>query len=177
MINTEAALPAVDGLHDESYFHADDEEIFRHQALTFEDLCEAELSSFRSLAADVDTIAPFVPERICNLLLQYRVDDDHDKELQASIGLKLSNFSFISLRFRSVVLQQPPTLTECTMRSYQLEGVSWLVQHYLRRVNCILADEMVRRLLLVDPALILKISGTWKNVAKHCIHCSFAPCS
>jgi hypothetical protein len=54
------------------------------------------------------------------------------------------------------VVAQPPTLT-CSMRSYQLEGLSWLIDHYRRGINCILADEMyVRRIFsfLASPPLL-----------------------
>ena len=35
---------------------------------------------------------------------------------------------------------QPPTMsTICTMRSYQLYGMSWLVSQYDKCINCILA--------------------------------------
>ena len=42
----------------------------------------------------------------------------------------------------SVAITQPSTVINVTMRSYQLEGLSWLVSHYHRCLNCILADEM-----------------------------------
>lgn len=40
-------------------------------------------------------------------------------------------------------ISQPKTLSShCKMRSYQLEGLSWLVSHYDQGINVILADEM-----------------------------------
>ena len=42
----------------------------------------------------------------------------------------------------NVAITQPTTVVNVTMRSYQLEGLSWLVSHYHRCINCILADEM-----------------------------------
>ena len=53
-----------------------------------------------------------------------------------------SSSSVASLWAPPPLLAQPPSLQNCTMRSYQLEGLSWLVSQYDRRINSILADEM-----------------------------------
>jgi SNF2 family DNA or RNA helicase len=38
---------------------------------------------------------------------------------------------------------QPSMLAPgCVLRTYQVEGLSWLINNYDRSINCILADEM-----------------------------------
>lgn len=37
---------------------------------------------------------------------------------------------------------QPSTLVNCTLRDYQLDGISWMVDRYDKAINVILADEM-----------------------------------
>ncbi len=39
-------------------------------------------------------------------------------------------------------IEQPKMVTGCTVRPFQLEGVGFLIDRYLRNVGCILADEM-----------------------------------
>jgi SNF2 family DNA or RNA helicase len=40
-------------------------------------------------------------------------------------------------------IQQPSTIINCTLRDYQLDGISWIVDRYDKAINVILADEMV----------------------------------
>lgn len=39
-----------------------------------------------------------------------------------------------------VIVKQPVSLKNVTMRPYQLQGLQWLIGHYQRGINCILAD-------------------------------------
>lgn len=39
-----------------------------------------------------------------------------------------------------LILKQPASIKNVKMRPYQLEGLQWLVDHYKRGINCILAD-------------------------------------
>jgi hypothetical protein len=39
-------------------------------------------------------------------------------------------------------VEQPASVKGCVMRTYQIEGLSWLIDRYDRSINCILADEM-----------------------------------
>ena len=53
------------------------------------------------------------------------------------------------------IITQPRMLSgHCKLRSYQLEGLAWLADHYERCVNCILADEMGLGKTLQSIALV-----------------------
>ena len=46
---------------------------------------------------------------------------------------------------------QPPTMSSiCTMRSYQLYGMSWLVSQYDKCINCILAGTYFMHIILLS---------------------------
>lgn len=45
---------------------------------------------------------------------------------------------------------QPNTILNCTLRDYQLEGISWMVDRYDKAMNVILADEMVMNNLFMN---------------------------
>lgn len=98
-----------------------------HRKLTqlTEDLNETHKIQFRSLARHRNVLQKFVSEKTFRLL-----------EAETT---KAGGSSFPDT---STIVTQPPSITNCTMRSYQLEGLNWLVQQYDRRLNCILGDEM-----------------------------------
>lgn len=62
-----------------------------------------------------------------------------------------------------VVVKQPTSLTNVKMRPYQIDGLQWLVEHYQRGINCILADGKTKlsspylKLMQYFPSLILCI--------------------
>ena len=39
-------------------------------------------------------------------------------------------------------LERPPAGVECELKAFQMDGLSWLVDRYERKVNCLLGDEM-----------------------------------
>lgn len=49
-----------------------------------------------------------------------------------------------------VFVKQPASLTNVKMRQYQIEGLQWLVEHYQRGINCILADGECMRADVVE---------------------------
>ena len=58
---------------------------------------------------------------------------------------------------------------ECKMRSYQIEGLRWLIAQYNRRVNCILADEMGLGKTLQSIAFLAHILHVRREVGPHLI--------
>jgi SNF2 family DNA or RNA helicase len=88
---------------------------------TIQDCYNAETQNFISLSYHIETIRPFVTSKVIQ-----KLEDNK------------SNKAYLSK-----VISQPSSLSrECKMRSYQLEGLKWLVSQYDQRINCILADEM-----------------------------------
>jgi SNF2 family DNA or RNA helicase len=84
---------------------------------------QATQESYRSLSRHQEVLEPFVAPRILNKIQQHQVGNgskDVDDE----------------------VVSQPKGLVDCTMRSYQIEGLSWLYRQYKSCINSILADEM-----------------------------------
>lgn len=54
-----------------------------------------------------------------------------------------------------------PTVINGTMRAYQLQGLNWLVSLHHNGLNGILADEMVRVLLVHPFHYFTTLAGSW----------------
>ena len=59
---------------------------------------------------------------------------------------------------------QPNTILNCTLRDYQLDGISWIVDRYDKAMNVILADEMVIKCYL--QLMKLKFCRVWERPYK-----------
>jgi cobalamin biosynthesis protein CobT len=91
-------------------------------------LTNADQTRLVSLARHRNILKPFVTEKVYNMLsttLQKRGQDSAAAELK-----------------NNETIRQPKSLVKCTMRSYQLEGLSWFVNNYNQKINCMLGDEM-----------------------------------
>ena len=71
----------------------------------------------------------------------------------------------------SKVNQDTDSMSGLQLRSYQLEGVNWLIWNWWNKRSCILADEMVRKRIFPFQNCIVSINyshfvfftGTWKD--------------
>jgi ATP-dependent DNA helicase len=88
---------------------------------------EADQIRLNSLARHRTILEPFISEKMMHKLEQ------------AVTEKKCGRFSNTDTTNR---FAQPPTITNCTLRDYQLEGFNWLLQQYDLRINSILGDEM-----------------------------------
>lgn len=92
---------------------------------------EAMERSFYSLHRYKNFLEPFVSPTVMKKLKSSVVDTEKAKS---------KNFSN---QDHDDIVAQPHTLSKsCTMRSYQIEGLSWLVKQYDMSINSILGDEM-----------------------------------
>lgn len=97
----------------------------RRHLLTWNDCVQSQKKGMESLSHHVETIAPFVTPKVANDL----------KSLRERVSPR-------SQKPKKVLSQPTAMAASCKMRSYQLEGFSWLVDNYSRSINCILADEV-----------------------------------
>jgi SNF2 family DNA or RNA helicase len=88
---------------------------------------EADQIRLNSLARHRTILEPFISEKMMHKLEQVVTEK------------KCGRFSNTDTTNR---FAQPPTITNCTLRDYQLEGFNWLLQQYDLRINSILGDEM-----------------------------------
>jgi SNF2 family DNA or RNA helicase len=95
-----------------------------NQNLSLKDCQEADRLRLQSLAPHRNVLRPFVRDNIFSALTN-AVDR-----------------SKLKSEFLELVVEQPKTVKNCVMRSYQLEGLSWMVGNYEKAINCILGDEM-----------------------------------
>lgn len=65
--------------------------------------------------------------------------------LQRQHKMIIGNKKLRELYYNDTIEQlgQPSTIVNCTLRDYQIEGISWIVDRYDKAINVILADEMV----------------------------------
>ena len=74
-----------------------------------------------------------------------------------------------------VITKQPRLLVNVKMRPYQIEGLQWLIEHYQRGINCILADGNSCNVIIFYDDKIYSLlccrDGAWKNVADDILLC------
>jgi hypothetical protein len=92
--------------------------------LTSGELGEDEHIRYHVLSESKDILKPFITEKIYNKLEEASEEDD--SELPEVVPMT----------------KQPSTIINCQIRSYQQEGINFLIRNYYQRTNCILADEM-----------------------------------
>jgi SWI/SNF-related matrix-associated actin-dependent regulator of chromatin subfamily A member 5 len=107
----------------------------------------ARKESTKSLALYRHTLQPFVSPKVAKML-----EDVHTGSVpEVKVGRPPKNGNAqdkadangLQSNNEAGMITQPPTLvSNCIMKSYQLEGLSWLVDRYDKSVSCILADEM-----------------------------------
>lgn len=61
-------------------------------------------------------------------------------------------------RIRESITEQPSIMVGGILKDYQIKGLQWMVSLYNNRLNGILADEMVRLVLML---------GSWKNYSDY----------
>ncbi len=101
----------------------------KKMGLSADILVTADQMRLVSLARHRNILKPFITEKVYNILsttLQKRGQDSSGPELKRD----------------EQIIKQPKSLVKCTMRNYQVEGLSWLVNNYHQRINCMLGDEM-----------------------------------
>ena len=101
--------------------------------VTKEELLAAHELRLQSLSAHKEIIQPFVPEKVYNFLCSKAPTTTSSsntvKEDETGDDYPL--------------IEQPPSIVEaCTLRHYQIKGISWLVNQYKKKISSILADEM-----------------------------------
>ena len=89
---------------------------------------ESEKLRFSSLYRYRKTLKTFTTEAVYQKLVNSR-----------SSSLNSSDQNNIN---SSNSIEQPSALANCAMRSYQVEGLNWLIGNYNQSINCILGDEM-----------------------------------
>jgi hypothetical protein len=92
--------------------------------ITSAELAEDEHIRYHVLSESKDILKPFITEKIFNKLEE--ASEDEDGELPEVVPMT----------------KQPSTIINCQIRSYQQEGINFLIRNYYQRTNCILADEM-----------------------------------
>ena len=102
---------------------------------------------------------PFITPKVLNQLNQVLINKQTNPK---------SSKEDLTQEFSPQLITQPYCMAPgCKMRSYQLEGFSWLVNNYYRSVNCILADEMgLGKTLqsiatIAHLAIVKKLSGPY----------------
>lgn len=92
--------------------------------------CEAAVErSFQTMVRHRSALEPFVTPKVFAKLRHFAAEG---KNKNAKKVMEVEE-----------VVEQPHTLSKtCTMRPYQIEGLSWLVRQYDTCVNSILGDEM-----------------------------------
>lgn len=89
---------------------------------------------FVSLSRHRHVLQPFITEKVYEKL---EACVSEAKSLSSKAHIRVLDNSSID-----IVHQQPKTITNCTMRQYQLEGLNWMIQQYEQRINSVLGDEM-----------------------------------
>ena len=117
----------------------------KRNTLDRNELVQAEQMSLTSLSGLRNSLQPFVSRKSFAALesaAMQRPKSNH-KNSSSSAGHRRDAKELVENEVEEDgFTAQPDTIKNCTMRSYQLEGLSWLVSHYHRCINCILADEM-----------------------------------
>ena len=131
-------------------------------SLNIDEIEHSDIQCLKSLSRYRNTLAPFISPTTLKLLTTStigRTVTDNQLDEPSKIGnnkgrngsnrrsssvVPSSSSSSTTLNEEDsfVTVQQPPSLTGCTMRTYQLEGLTWLANNYNQSINCILADEM-----------------------------------
>ena len=135
----------------------DDEQVTTWKHLTTqEQVSEARELGIKNLCRHVARIRPFVTAKVNRMLkdLHRGMSLADHKAARRSVGRGRKNDGDSDEDEEEgqkeaeeeepvEILRQPPTLSpECTMRKYQLEGLSWLVSQQEKGINSILGDEM-----------------------------------
>ena len=119
----------------------------------------SEKVGIKSLSQHLEVIRPFV-----NLKAMTRLEAVRQSLTRGEIEMLKRN----SLNIDSI--PQPQTLVRpYELKWYQLEGLSWLVKQYCRRVNCILADEMGLGKTIQSIAFIAHILHVRKEPGPHLV--------
>ena len=102
-----------------------------HQ-LKFSECEEAQEEGMKYLSKYLNVFEPFITSKV-------------HQELRALHDLIEKNPRLKEVYHTDIIepIQQPSTVINCTLRDYQLEGISWMVDRYDKAINVILADEMV----------------------------------
>lgn len=91
----------------------------------------AEIQCFKSLATHIKDLQPFISKKVSQQLTY---------NLTLSIPNSIPIDEKIDLKLNTKI--QVPSIIQVSLRSYQVDGVSWIVNQYDKGINCILADEM-----------------------------------
>lgn len=104
----------------------------KHHALSWNECVQSQKECLFNLSGHIDILKPFISQKVVNELKAV-----HVKVLANSKGLTKAE------KPPPRLLPQPKSIAStCSMRSYQLEGFSWLAENYSKSINCILADEV-----------------------------------
>ena len=117
----------------------------KRNTLDRNELVQAEQMSLTSLSGLRNSLQPFVSRKSFAALESAAMQrpKSNNKSSSSSAGHRRDAKEIVENEVEEDgFTAQPDTIKNCTMRSYQLEGLSWLVSHYHRCINCILADEM-----------------------------------
>ena len=118
----------------------------KRNTLDRNELVQAEQTSLTSLSGLRNSLQPFVSRKSFAALeaaATQRPKSNNKSSSSSSSGHRRDGKDVTENEVEEDgFTAQPDTIKNCTMRSYQLEGLSWLVSHYHRCINCILADEM-----------------------------------
>lgn len=111
-----------------------------------EECSEAFELGYISLSRFINELTPFVKGNVIDRFREF-ARKNFNRKLNSGSNLRNQNSNKFETNdvglTNSKVILQPTTLSNsCEMRSYQLEGLSWLVRQYDSGINAILADEM-----------------------------------
>lgn len=102
------------------------------RSIPISECLEGDQIRLKSLCRHRRVLQPFLTEKIYNKLTSlFEEKDFHNR------SHRILDNSAIEIEH-----PQPPTVVNCAMRCYQLEGLNWLIQQYDQRINSVLGDEM-----------------------------------
>ena len=125
--------------HDvDANYSEDDAETFptksvhKSHQLKWSECEEAAEEGLKYMSQYVNVFEPFITSKV------------HEK-LKHLHDLIMHNKKLRDVYYNDVMesIGQPNTIINCSLRDYQLEGISWIVDRYDKAMNVILADEMV----------------------------------